>query len=150
MTPAGNNVHLHPVFATILKGMEQVPVQVRRAGYVSRLMKMDWEFEFAPRIQRNQGAEELKALYELQTELDPTAELWNRYAKPGYLITRSVKVSATKGDGGYVCDYLKSNLHNVDLVHNFLEKHDLPATTRVEVEPIVSHTASDIERGPIT
>lgn len=141
---------LHPLFAAILGNVKEQPEQLRRAEYVSRLMKMDWEFEHAARIQRNAGKAELNALYELQAELDPLAELWNRHAKFPYLITRSVKLSATKPDGTYVSQFVRSNLHAVDLSHAFMAKHDLEPGTKVDVQPITGPSAGDIDKGPIT
>ena len=140
---------VHPLIAGILANVQEQPEQLRRAEYVSRLRRMDWEFEHAARIQRNKGAAELKELQDLQAELDPQAELWNRHAKFPYLITRSVKVSADMPDGGHVCDLIKTNRHSIDICQAFAEKYGLAPNTKIDVTPILSPTASDIERGRV-
>lgn len=78
------NAPLQPLIAGILSQAAELPLQVRRAEYASRLIKFDWEFEHAPREQWRRGTDELKALVALRAELDPTHRIWNRHATEGY------------------------------------------------------------------
>lgn len=135
--PQNSATVLHPVFAGVLASMASIPTDIRQAqlsDYTRRLKRMDWEFESAPRIQRNEGAKELKALQELQSELDPRAEVWNQHARFPYLITRGVKASANLADGTYVCEFLRTNKHCVDIANDFASKHGLPPGMKVTVE----------------
>ena len=75
---------LHPIFAGILAQVAAVPSQVRRAEYVSRLLRMDWQFEHAAAEQWRKGRAELDALQKLREELDAQHVLWNRHAAPDY------------------------------------------------------------------
>lgn len=75
---------LHPIFAGILAQAAAVPTQVRRAEYVSRLARMDWQFEHAPAEQWRKGRAELDALQKLREELDAQHVLWNRHAAAEY------------------------------------------------------------------
>ena len=85
------NAPLHPLIAGILSQAAQLPVQVRRAEYASRLVKFDWEFEHAPAEQWRAGRDELKALVALRAELDPTHRIWNRHASQQYRTHDSVR-----------------------------------------------------------
>lgn len=76
---------IHPIFASILAQAAELPAQVRRAEYASRLIRMDWEFEHAPAEQWRSGRAELRALEQLRDELDPLHSIWNRHAKGKYL-----------------------------------------------------------------
>lgn len=78
------SIALHPTFAGILATIEQAPLQIKRAEYVARLTKMDWQFEHAPFKQWQEGRDELVALRELQAEVDPSGELWNKHAHPDF------------------------------------------------------------------
>lgn len=83
-TTATANSHLHPIFAGILAQAAAVPSQVRRAEYVSRLLRMDWQFEHAPAEQWRKGRAELEALQKLREEIDAQHVLWNRHAAAEY------------------------------------------------------------------
>lgn len=78
------NAPLHPLIAGILSQAAELPLQVRRAEYASRLIKFDWQFEHAPAEQWRRGRDELRALVALRAELDPTHKIWNRHAPEGY------------------------------------------------------------------
>lgn len=72
---------LHPVFAGILAQAANVPVQIERAQYVSRLCKMDWGFEQSSCGDAyRRGKAEFAALKALRDRIDPGHELWNRHA----------------------------------------------------------------------
>lgn len=86
------NAPLHPLIAGILSQAAELPLQVRRAEYVSRLLKMDWQFEHAPAEQWRRGRDELKALVALRAEIDPTHRIWNRHAPADYRTHNSVRV----------------------------------------------------------
>lgn len=142
---AGSNVH--PVFAGILAGIQQAPEQIKRAQYVARLIKMDWQFEHAPGEQWRAGKAELTALRELQADIDPDAELWNRHAPFEYLVTRRVKVVCDLPDGGRETKWLSTSMGNCALSQHFMERHgfgtkveiiDQPATLPFEVRGVVA------------
>lgn len=78
------NAHMHPVFAGILQQAVQAPQQISRAQYVSRLLRMDWQFEHAAAEQWRKGRAELDALITLRQELDAQHVLWNRHVPPEY------------------------------------------------------------------
>lgn len=78
------DAQLHSVFAGILATIEQAPLQLKRAEYVARLIKMDWAFDFAPYEQWAKGRDELAALRQMQAEVDPSGELWNKHAHPDF------------------------------------------------------------------
>ena len=78
------NARLHPVFAAILQQAAEAPLQIRRAQYVSRLARMDWQFEHAAAEQWRKGRAELDALQKLRSELDAQHVLWNRHAPAEY------------------------------------------------------------------
>ena len=52
---------------------------IKRAAYVSALVKMDWSYEFS-----DDGRDALAALRAMQAEVDPTGELWLRHAPKGH------------------------------------------------------------------
>lgn len=138
MSQAQHNTNVHPIFAGVLATIQRMPEDISRASalgqYVERLKAMDWEFEHAARMQRNAGRAELDALTEMQAQIDPQAEIWNRYARFPYLITRGVKASAKLPDGTYVCQYLRTNKHSVDIANDFASKHGLPPGIKVTIE----------------
>lgn len=79
------DAQLHPVFAGILATVEQAPLQLKRAQYVARLIKMDWGFEFADDGNAwRRGRDELVALRQMQAEVDPAGELWDKHAHPDF------------------------------------------------------------------
>jgi len=57
--------------------------QMRRAEYVSALIRFDWTYEFSddPGV-RVQGDSERAALLMKQRELDPDFKLWDRHCHP--------------------------------------------------------------------
>lgn len=75
------NSAAHPAFAGTLAAVEQAPVQLRRAEYVSRLIRMDWEYESADmHAAVVRGRAELAALKVAREELDADHALWKRHA----------------------------------------------------------------------
>lgn len=78
------NAPMHPLIAGILSQAAQLPIQVRRADYVSQLIRFDWQFEHAPAEQWRRGRDGLKELVALRAELDPTHRIWNRHAPEQY------------------------------------------------------------------
>ena len=93
-----NNSHLHPLSAGLLApfagaAMQPQPVgtlatgeaAIKRAAYVSALVKMDWSYEFSDdgRVWAA-GRDALAALRAMQAEIDPTGELWLRHAPKGH------------------------------------------------------------------
>lgn len=123
--------NVHPIFGAILQQAAELPVQVRRADYVSRLIRMDWAFEHADGDVYRRGRDELIALRQLQVELDPTASHWNKYAVGQYRAHRLVRVVATQPDGTYETTWLTTNAPNVDIAAVLMERHELG--TRIEV-----------------
>lgn len=72
---------VHAVFAGILADAASIPLQLRRAQYVSRLARMDWDFEHSDDgAVTRRGREDLAMLRQLQRELDPDHVLWQRHA----------------------------------------------------------------------
>ncbi len=144
---AAASSNVHPVFAGILAGIQQAPEQIKRAQYVARLIKMDWQFEHAPAEQWRAGKVELTALRELQAEIDPSAELWNRHAPFEYLVTRRVKVVCDLPDGGHETKWLSTSMHDCDISQHFMDRHgvgtkveiiDQPATLPFQVRGVVA------------
>lgn len=127
--------NVHPLFAGVLASIEQAPEQIRRAQYVSRLVRMDWQFEHAPSEQWRAGKEELMALRELQISIDPDAELWNRHAPFEYLITRRVKVVSDLPAGSRETKWMSTGLNDLDLVQMFMGIHGLGTRVTVIVQP---------------
>ena len=139
--------NVHPIFAGILADIQQAPEQIKRAQYISRLTKMDWQFEHVPAEQWRAGKVELTALRELQAEIDPSAELWNRHAPFEYLVTRRVKVVCDLPDGGRETKWLSTSMGNCALSQHFMERHgvgtkveiiDQPATLPFQVRGVVA------------
>lgn len=116
----------------MLTGLAQQSDELKRAAYVSRLIRLDWGFD----------ADKLQALRELQVELDPEGELWNRHAPLHFLITRSVKVVTTKPSGERITTYLRTGMHDIDLALHFQERHGIDA--RVEVQTMGSNVAREV------
>lgn len=78
---------LHPIFASLLDTIKNQPLQIKRADYVARLVRMDWEFERADDARwYRAGRDELRALQAMRSEVDPTGSLWNRHAPESYRI----------------------------------------------------------------
>lgn len=135
--------NVHQIFAGILSGIEQQPEQLRRAQYVSRLVRMDWEFERSDDGRAHRaGRDELQALRELQADIDPDAEIWNRYAPLQYLMTRRVKVVAIKPDGERVTHWMNTGLNDTGLRMFMVEKHG--NGTQVEVVQAPSNVAREV------
>lgn len=139
--------NVHPIFSGILSGIEQTPIQIRRAQYVSRLRRMDWAFEHAPAEQWRAGRAELIALRELQIDVDPEAQLWNCNAPFEYLITRRVKVVCDLPAGGREVKWMCTGMHDCDISQHFMERHgfgtkveiiDQPAALPFEVRGVVA------------
>jgi hypothetical protein len=83
--------NLHPLFSSILASAAQVPEQVARAEYVSRLTKMDWAFEIADdgAVYRK-GRAELSDMMKLRESIDADHQLWNRHAPSRYRTVQDV------------------------------------------------------------
>ena len=88
-----------------------------------------------------------RALRELQAEIDPSAELWNRHAPFEYLVTRRVKVVCDLPDGGRETKWLSTSMGNCALSQHFMERHgfgtkveiiDQPATLPFQVRGVVA------------
>lgn len=123
---------VHPLIAGILDQSAQLPAQVRRAEYVSRLIRMDWQFEFADDARPYRaGRDELMALRQLQIELDPTAQLWNRHVPAQYRATRMVSVKCKTADGAISTTWITTNAPNIDVSAVMMEMHGIG--TRVDV-----------------
>ena len=80
-----NNVHqaFAPVLAAItsLPVAAEQPIEVRRAGYVARLARMDWQHQFSDSHAAVVAVRmELEALKALRDEVDPDHQLWERHA----------------------------------------------------------------------
>lgn len=69
----------------------QAPVELERARYVARLIKMDWQFEHAEGNAYRAGRQELNALKDLRARLDPKCELWNRYVPRIYQADNEIR-----------------------------------------------------------
>lgn len=125
--------NVHPIFAAVLQQAAELPVQVRRADYISRLIKMDWEYEHSDDASvRRRWREELIALRQLQVELDPSASHWNKYAPGIYRATRFVRVVCTLPDGGTDTTWLTTAAFNVDIGTVMMERHGIG--TKVDVK----------------
>jgi hypothetical protein len=137
---------VHPVFAGILQGFTEIPLQVKRADYVSRLLKFDWRFEWCDDGARYRAARaELEALRELQVDVDPDAVLWNQAAAEHgleHLITRAVKVLCIKPDGERITTYLRTHLDLVRIAQKFVARHG--DSTHVSVEVMPSNVAREV------
>lgn len=68
----------NPVFQA-----QGVPLEVRRAQYVSELIRHDWLHRWSDSWATVQaGKANLARLREMQRELDPGFELWNKHCHP--------------------------------------------------------------------
>ena len=81
--------NLHPIFRGILAmhGMPEAEdaLPVRRAAYVSALLRMDWQFEHSDDAQRwRESRDELRRLRAEQKSVDPDGSLWAKHAHPDY------------------------------------------------------------------
>lgn len=123
--------NVHPILAAVLQQAAELPVQVRRAEYISRLIRMDWAFEYAEGDAYRRGRDELIALRQLQIELDPTASHWNKYATEGYRANRLVRVVCALPDGGTDTTWLTTAAANIDIAAVMMERHGVGS--RVEV-----------------
>jgi hypothetical protein len=83
--------NMHPLFSSILDSAAQAPIQIERAAYVSRLIRMDWSFEFADdgAVYR-QGKAELAALMAIREAIDADHALWNKHAPHQYMVLKDV------------------------------------------------------------
>jgi hypothetical protein len=76
-----NRPTLSPAIAAQIADLAQPPMQLRRAGYVSRLVAMDWQHQHSDsHAAVVAGRMELQALKALRDELDPDHALWKRHA----------------------------------------------------------------------
>jgi hypothetical protein len=81
---------LHPLFRSILAlhGMPEAcdEFPIRRAAYVSALLRMDWLFEFSDDHLRWRAArEELHRLRAERKVVDPDGLLWRANAHPNFI-----------------------------------------------------------------
>lgn len=60
-------------------------LQARRAEYVSRLIRHDWDYAYSDDYNAFlRGQRERDALNALQSQVDPDYALWNKHAPEGY------------------------------------------------------------------
>lgn len=76
------NEHVHP---TIMAAVASHIEAMRRARYVSDLLRADWHHEWSDDQRVVQaGRQELARLRQERAEIDPDCELWNRHAPNGF------------------------------------------------------------------
>lgn len=126
--------NVNPLIAQVLRDAASIPAQLRRAEYVSRLLKMDWQFEHAPAEQWRAGRDELAQLRRLQIETDPTAKFWNLHAPDAYKARQRVKVAITHLDGHRDVTWVTSQVPDDILISVFLGMHSPIA--RIEVNKV--------------
>ena len=126
--------NVNPLIAQVLRDAAGIPAQLRRAEYVSRLLKMDWQFEHAPAEQWRAGRDELAQLRRLQAEVDPTAKFWNLHAPDAYKARQRVKVAITHLDGRREVTWVTSQVPDDILISVFLGMHSQIA--RIEVNKV--------------
>lgn len=126
--------NVNPLIAQVLRDAAGIPAQLRRAEYVSRLLKMDWQFEHAPAEQWRAGRDELAQLRRLQAEVDPTAKFWNLHAPDAYKARQRVKVAITHLDGRREVTWVTSQVPDDILISVFLGMHSPIA--RIEVNKV--------------
>ena len=126
--------NVNPLIAQVLRDAASIPAQLRRAEYVSRLLKMDWQFEHAPAEQWRAGRDELAQLRRLQIEADPTAKFWNLHAPDAYKARQRVKVAITHLDGRRDVTWVTSQVPDDILINVFLGMHSPIA--RIEVNKV--------------
>lgn len=64
---------------------EEAQRLMREAEYVTKLLHHDWTFQYSDDHKVWQrGNEERMVLMSMQRQLDPTGEVWNRFAPDGY------------------------------------------------------------------
>ena len=137
--------NVHPIFAAVLQQAAELPVQVRSADYISRLIRMDWAFEFSDDGDAyRRGRDELIALRQLQIELDPTASHWNKYAQGVYRANRLVRVVCTLPDGGTDTTWLTTAAPSIDIATVMMERHGVG--TRVEVHDVRYHNLGEAQQ----
>lgn len=73
---AGLNATIAQALAPHLHGS----IEMRRARYVSALLRADWSFEQAEGNAWRRGRDELQRLRAEQAEVDPDGALWRRHA----------------------------------------------------------------------
>lgn len=132
--------NVNPLIAKVLRDAASIPAQLRRAEYVSRLLKMDWQFEHAPAEQWRAGRDELAQLRRLQAEVDPTAKFWNLHAPEAFKAHQRVKVSITHLDGRRDVTWVTSQVPDDILISVFLGMHSPIA--RIEVNKVDSEVAA--------
>lgn len=132
--------NVNPLIAKVLRDAASIPAQLRRAEYVSRLLKMDWQFEHAPAEQWRAGRDELAQLRRLQIEVDPTAKFWNLHAPDAYKARQRVKVAITHLDGRRDVTWVTSQVPDDILISVFLDMHSPIA--RIEVNKVDSEVAA--------
>ena len=79
-TQATQNAHVHPAVAQALNAASGIPVQLRRADYVSRLTRLGHWCELHEAYGDNMARDEEGRLRLMRDELDPDGELWNKHA----------------------------------------------------------------------
>jgi len=126
--------NVNPLIAQVLRAAADIPAQLRRAEYVSRLLKMDWQFEHAAAEQWRAGRDELAALRRLQIQADPTAKFWNLHAPEHYQARQRVKVAITHLDGRRDVTWVTSQVPDDILISVFLGMHSPIA--RIEVNKV--------------
>lgn len=137
--------NVHPIFAAVLQQAAELPVQVRRADYISRLIRMDWEYEHCDdEAVRRRWRGELINLRQLQVELDPTASHWNKYAQGVYRANRLARVECTLADGSRDTQWLTTAAFNVDIAAVMMERHGIG--TRVEVHDVRYHNLGEAQQ----
>lgn len=71
--------------AMAAQAADQAALPVRRARYVSALIRMDWSFEFSDdHAVWQRGRDELTRLRAERDAIDPDRALWNQHAHPNY------------------------------------------------------------------
>ena len=132
--------NVNPLIAQVLRAAADIPAQLRRAEYVSRLLKMDWQFEHAPAEQWRAGRDELAQLRRLQIEVDPTAKFWNLHAPEPYQARQRVKVAITHLDSRRDVTWVTSQVPDDILISVFLGMHSPIA--RIEVNKVDAEVAA--------
>lgn len=64
---------------------------ITRSLYVSRLIRMDWQFEHAEGDTYQRGRAELAALKIIRAQIDADCTIWNRYAPPIYRVNNTIR-----------------------------------------------------------
>lgn len=61
-----------------------LPLELRRADYVSRLARLGWWFDVGDTGCDQMGRDELERLKLIRADIDPDGELWNKHAPPRF------------------------------------------------------------------